>query len=141
MPPDASDWLASATAAVQATPLAPRAEHRGRVEEIGDGVAMISGLRDVRLDEVLRFAGGQFGFARVLDPDLIGCVLLDSAVAVRRGMRCLAPVRWLMCPWARACWAGSWTRWAARWTVKARLKRRRIGRLNVPPRRLLSVIW
>jgi len=85
MPPDASDWLASATAAVQATPLAPRAEHRGRVEEIGDGVAMISGLRDVRLDEVLRFAGGQFGFARVLDPDLIGCVLLDSAVAVQAG--------------------------------------------------------
>ncbi len=65
--------------------LGPRAEHRGRVEEIGDGVAMISGLRDVRLDEVLRFQGGQVGFARVLDPDLIGCVLLDAATEVEAG--------------------------------------------------------
>ncbi len=55
MPPDAQDWLAAAEAAVQSATLGPRAEHLGRVEEIGDGVALISGLRDVRLDEVLRF--------------------------------------------------------------------------------------
>jgi F-type H+-transporting ATPase subunit alpha len=48
-------------------------------------VAMISGLRDVRLDEVLRFEGGQFGFARVLDPDLIGCVFIDAATKVEAG--------------------------------------------------------
>jgi F-type H+-transporting ATPase subunit alpha len=65
--------------------LGPRTEYKGRVEEIGDGVAMISGLRDVRLDEVLRFEGGQVGFARVLDPDLIGCVLLDAATDVEAG--------------------------------------------------------
>ncbi len=85
MPPDAPDWFATAQGAVRNATLGPRTEHRGRVEEIGDGVAMISGLRDVRLDEVLHFAGGQVGFARVLDPDLIGCVLLDAAVKVEAG--------------------------------------------------------
>jgi hypothetical protein len=58
---------------------------RGQLETIGDGVAMISGLANVRLDEVLRFQGGQVGFARVLDRDLIGCVLLDSATDVEAG--------------------------------------------------------
>ncbi|MBN2907383.1 MAG: F0F1 ATP synthase subunit alpha [Rhodobacteraceae bacterium] len=85
MPPDAPDWLDSARDAVRSASLGPRAEHRGVVEEIGDGVAIISGLRDVRLDEVLRFQGGQVGFARVLDPDLIGCVLLDAATDVEAG--------------------------------------------------------
>ncbi|MHC5653357.1 F0F1 ATP synthase subunit alpha [Stappia sp. ICDLI1TA098] len=85
MPPDAPDWLSSAQDALRHAPLGPRAEHRGRVEKIGDGVAMISGLRDVRLDEVLRFEGGQVGFARVLDSDLIGCVLLDAASDIEAG--------------------------------------------------------
>jgi F-type H+-transporting ATPase subunit alpha len=85
MPPDGPDWLIAAKGAVRRARLGARAEHRGRVEEIGDGVAMISGLRDVRLDEVLRFEGGQFGFARVLDPDLIGCVFVDAATRVESG--------------------------------------------------------
>lgn len=85
MQPDTSDWLASAQGIVTRARLGTQAEHIGRVEEIGDGVAMISGLRDVRLDEVLRFEGGQVGFARVLDPDLIGCVLLDAASDVEAG--------------------------------------------------------
>ncbi len=85
MPPDTLHWAAAAHEALQNTTLGPRAEHKGQVEEIGDGVAMISGLRNVRLDEVLRFEGGQVGFARVLDPDLIGCVMLDAATDVEAG--------------------------------------------------------
>jgi F-type H+-transporting ATPase subunit alpha len=84
MPHDAL-WLTHAAARVQATALGPIAEHRGRVEEIADGVAMISGLPDVRLDELLRFDAGTFGFAQVLEPDRIGCVLLDAAHALQAG--------------------------------------------------------
>lgn len=80
-----TDWLSAAQQTLNALTLAPRAAHRGRVEEIGDGVAMISGLRDVGLDEVLHFSGGQTGFARVLDPDQIGCVLLDGTTQVEAG--------------------------------------------------------
>lgn len=86
MPPvDAPGWLAAARGALGSASLGPRVEHRGQVEEIGDGVAMISGLRDVRLDEVLHFQGGQVGFARVLDSDRIGCVLLDAATDIEAG--------------------------------------------------------
>ncbi|UWR25203.1 F0F1 ATP synthase subunit alpha [Sulfitobacter sp. S223] len=85
MPHDSTTWIEATTAALRKATLGPRTEHRGRVEEIGDGVALVSGLRDVRLDEVLRFEGGQVGFARVLDPDLIGCVLLDAVTDVQAG--------------------------------------------------------
>lgn len=85
MPPDDPDWFTSARARIHDASVGPYVEHRGRVEEIGDGVALISGLRNVRLDEVLRFERGQVGFARVLDPDLIGCVLLDAASDVEAG--------------------------------------------------------
>ena len=85
MRPEHPDWLAAARGALAGIALGARVEHRGRVEEIGDGVAMVSGLRGVRLDEVLRFEGGQVGFARVLDPDQIGCVLLDAATDVGAG--------------------------------------------------------
>ncbi|PJA60041.1 MAG: F0F1 ATP synthase subunit alpha, partial [Rhodobacterales bacterium CG_4_9_14_3_um_filter_71_31] len=85
MRPETSEWLASGRAVLRAATPGSRVERRGRVERVGDGVAMVSGLRDVRLDEVLRFAGGQVGFARVLDPDLIGCVLLDATTDVEAG--------------------------------------------------------
>tara|TARA_E500000318_G_C3568442_1_gene216737 strand:- start:4021 stop:5670 length:1650 start_codon:yes stop_codon:yes gene_type:complete len=85
MRPNDADWRIAARSAIDKASVGPRAEHKGRVEEISDGIAMISGLRDVRLDEVVRFAGGQVGFARVLDPDLIGCVLLDGANTIEAG--------------------------------------------------------
>jgi F-type H+-transporting ATPase subunit alpha len=85
VPPDHPSWLAAGRKAVRNISLGPRVEHKGRVEEIGDGVALISGLRDVRLDEVLHFEGGQVGFARILDPDLIGCVMLDGSTTVEAG--------------------------------------------------------
>ncbi len=78
-------WVNDAAARVQATALGPVAEYRGLVEEIADGVAMISGLADVRLDELMRFGAGSFGFAQVLEPDRIGCVLLDAARTLQAG--------------------------------------------------------
>ena len=60
-------WFDRARAQVGATALGPKAEQIGRVEEIGDGVALVSGMPDVRLDELLQFEKGQFGFAQVLD--------------------------------------------------------------------------
>lgn len=84
MPPDTT-WLSAATARVEAARLGAQVEHRGRIEEIADGVAMISGLPEVRLDELLRFDAGPFGFAQVLEPDRIGCVLLDASHALQAG--------------------------------------------------------
>jgi F-type H+-transporting ATPase subunit alpha len=82
-PPDA--WLASARSRIGVASLGPQSEQTGRVEEVGDGVALISGLADVRLDELMRFEKGQFGFAQVLERDRIGCVLLGQVDGVEAG--------------------------------------------------------
>ena len=79
------DWLTQARATLDAITLGARAEEIGRVEEVGDGIALVSGLRRVRLDELLRFEKGQFGFAQVLDDDRVGCVLLDDVDGVEAG--------------------------------------------------------
>jgi F-type H+-transporting ATPase subunit alpha len=83
MGPDS--WLLDARARLEKTSLGARADQVGRVEEVGDGIALVSGLPDVRLDELLQFQKGQFGFAQVLEPDRVGCVLLDDADGVEAG--------------------------------------------------------
>jgi F-type H+/Na+-transporting ATPase subunit alpha len=78
-------WLQDAKARVEATALAPTSEQVGCVESVADGIAMISGLPDIRLDELVRFEHGQVGYATTLDRDLVGCVLLDDARGLEAG--------------------------------------------------------
>lgn len=85
MPGSPDDWLTQAQGRIARAALGPRVDTIGRVESIGDGVAMISGLPDARLDELLHFSGGQTGFVHTLDRDRLGCVLLDDAVGVEAG--------------------------------------------------------
>ena len=86
-PADLDAWLQDATERVRTASLAPAAEEVGRVEAVADGIAMVSGLRNVRLDELVRFERGQVGFALTLDRDLLGCVLLDESETVEAGDR------------------------------------------------------
>ncbi|WP_428352016.1 F0F1 ATP synthase subunit alpha [Lichenifustis flavocetrariae] len=81
----ADAWLADARSTLGSTQLGPQVEQIGRVEEVGDGIALVSGLPLARLDELLRFGKGQFGFAQVLEQDRIGCVLLDDVDGVEAG--------------------------------------------------------
>ncbi len=64
----------------------------GRVLEVGDGIARVSGLPDVGVNELLEFEGGTVGLALNLDEDSIGAVIVgdaEHAAAVEEG----APVR------------------------------------------------
>jgi F-type H+/Na+-transporting ATPase subunit alpha len=79
------EWLAHARTKLCCVALGPQAEQIGRVEEVGDGIALVSGLPNVRLDELLCFGKGQFGFAQVLERDRVGCVLLDDVDAIEAG--------------------------------------------------------
>jgi F-type H+-transporting ATPase subunit alpha len=81
----ADDWHKRASAKLGATVLGARAEQIGRVEEVGDGIALVSGLPNIRLDELLRFDKGQFGFAQMLERNHVGCVLFDDVNAVEAG--------------------------------------------------------
>jgi F-type H+-transporting ATPase subunit alpha len=88
MPDSAADaWLARSRATLARMQMAPQAETVGRVEHVADGIALISGLPDVRLNELLRFEGNLLGFALTLDADSIGAVLLDDSDAISAGSR------------------------------------------------------
>jgi F-type H+-transporting ATPase subunit alpha len=81
------EWLADARKRVESATLAPTAEQLGRVERVADGIALVSGLPGVRLDELVRFERGQIGFVLTLDRDVVGCVLLDEAEGIEAGGR------------------------------------------------------
>src|SRR5260370_39173658 len=89
MLPDATTdaWLSRSREIVDRTPLAPQAEPLGIVEHVADGLALVSGLPEARLNELLRFEGGRLGFALTLDADAIGTVLLDEGEAIEAGSR------------------------------------------------------
>jgi len=84
---DLAQWLPSARGCARRVALAPRITHLGRIERIGDGIAVVSGLPDSRLDELLVFDTGVFGVAIELDAETIGCVLLGSQNGLAAGQR------------------------------------------------------
>jgi F-type H+-transporting ATPase subunit alpha len=60
-------------------------EEVGRVEEVGDGIARISGLPNAMVNEMLEFQGGTIGLAMNLEEDEIGAVVLGSATSIEEG--------------------------------------------------------
>jgi F-type H+-transporting ATPase subunit alpha len=82
---DAASWLDAAHAKLAGAALGAQAQERGRVEQVGDGIALVSGLPHARLAELLKFERGQFGFIQSLSEDRVGCVLLDDVDGVRAG--------------------------------------------------------
>jgi len=82
-----ADWLSDARRRVANAELSPSTQEFGRVERVADGIAMVSGLPGVRLDELLVFQRGEVGFVLTLDRDAVGCVLLDDASGIQAGDR------------------------------------------------------
>jgi F-type H+-transporting ATPase subunit alpha len=78
-------WLAVARQRIGAVKFGPETEQIGRVASVSDGVALVAGLRDARLSELVRFGGGQFGFVQTLERDHAGCVVFDDAEAIAAG--------------------------------------------------------
>ncbi len=54
------------------------AEQVGRVVEVGDGIARVSGLPSAKVNELLEFEDGTVGLAMNLDEETIGCVVLGA---------------------------------------------------------------
>jgi F-type H+-transporting ATPase subunit alpha len=57
----------------------------GRVLEVGDGIARVSGLPDAAVNELLQFEGGTMGLALNLDEDSIGAVVLGEVDDIEEG--------------------------------------------------------
>jgi F-type H+/Na+-transporting ATPase subunit alpha len=80
--PDGGDWLHAEREALSRVRLSAEALSVGRVEEIADGVARVSGLPEARLGELLRFEGRRLGYALSLEPEAINAAILDEAEAI-----------------------------------------------------------
>jgi F-type H+/Na+-transporting ATPase subunit alpha len=60
-------------------------EEVGRVTEVGDGIARVSGLPTCMANEMLEFPGGIVGLAMNLEEDEIGAVILGEAQHIEEG--------------------------------------------------------
>jgi F-type H+/Na+-transporting ATPase subunit alpha len=60
-------------------------EEIGMIHYIGHGIARITGLPGIQLDELILFPGGTLGIAFNLDEDEVGCVLLGKSESIGAG--------------------------------------------------------
>jgi len=74
------------------------AEEVGRVSEVGDGIARITGLPNVAVNEILELEGGINALALNLDEDSIGAVVLGEAEGLDEGQLVRATGRILSVP-------------------------------------------
>ncbi|MGA0117373.1 MAG: F0F1 ATP synthase subunit alpha [Ilumatobacteraceae bacterium] len=70
----------------------------GRVAEVGDGIARVTGLPDCAVNELLEFEDGTVGIALNLDEAQIGAVVLGDADAIEEGQPVKATGRILSVP-------------------------------------------
>ena len=61
------------------------AQSVGSIKQVGDGVAIVSGLRGVMADELVLFPDGTYGLALDLDHNYVGCVLLGAGEGIHAG--------------------------------------------------------
>ncbi|MGH9297180.1 MAG: F0F1 ATP synthase subunit alpha, partial [Acidimicrobiales bacterium] len=62
-----------------------RAEQVGRISEVGDGIARVTGLPNAQVNELLEFDDGTLGLALNLDEETIGAVVLGSVDSLEEG--------------------------------------------------------
>ena len=78
----ASDIAAAITKGLDGYSPSVEARTVGRVTEVGDGIARVSGLPDCAVNELLEFEDGTIGLALNLDEDSIGVVVLGEAESI-----------------------------------------------------------
>jgi F-type H+-transporting ATPase subunit alpha len=70
----------------------------GRIIEVGDGIARVSGLPNTSINEVLEFEGGTLGLALNLDEESIGAVVLGAMDHIEEGQSVTGTERILSVP-------------------------------------------
>ncbi|EKU96312.1 proton translocating ATP synthase, F1 alpha subunit [Leptolyngbya sp. PCC 7375] len=77
--------LASFVQAREQTSLELNCQEVGTVTFLGNSIARVAGLPNVRSQEQVRFADGSMGLAFNLDPDEVGVVLLNNYTTIKAG--------------------------------------------------------
>ncbi len=65
----------------------------GSVIEVGDGIARVAGLTDVRAQELVQFANGVTGIAFNLEYDNVGVIIIGEFAEIEQGMQVQATGR------------------------------------------------
>ncbi|MBI2984763.1 MAG: F0F1 ATP synthase subunit alpha [Candidatus Kerfeldbacteria bacterium] len=73
------------TAGLQSFQTTAKREHVGTVLEVGDGIARVAGLGQVRSSEMVEFVNGVPGVVLNLEEDTVGVILLGSDVGIAEG--------------------------------------------------------
>ncbi|MBZ5611385.1 MAG: alternate F1F0 ATPase, F1 subunit alpha [Acidobacteriia bacterium] len=79
------DTLEAVDRVSRETAARPELREYGIVNFVGQGIARVRGLPDVKSEELVRFAGDLLGMTFNLDPDEVGVVLLDDCTGVESG--------------------------------------------------------
>ena len=58
---------------------------QGEILSIGDGIALVSGLDEVKLGELLDFGNDVYGMALNLEEDAVGVVLMGQSNSIKEG--------------------------------------------------------
>jgi F-type H+/Na+-transporting ATPase subunit alpha len=75
-----------------------KAEKIGKVLEVFDGIAKVSGLSDVKSSEMVTFSGGETGVVLNLEEDTIGVIILGDFSNIKEGDEVKATGRILEIP-------------------------------------------
>jgi F-type H+-transporting ATPase subunit alpha len=94
----ASEIAAAITKGLEGYTPSVEARTVGRVAEIGDGIARVSGLPDCAVNELLEFEDGSVGLALNLDEESIGVVVLGDADGIEEQQTVKATGRILSVP-------------------------------------------
>ncbi len=94
----AADIAAAITKGLDGYTPSVEARTVGRVAEIGDGIARVSGLPDCAVNELLEFEDGTVGLALNLDEGSIGVVVLGDSDAIEEQQTVKATGRILSVP-------------------------------------------
>ncbi len=62
-----------------------KVEKVGKVVEVFDGIAKVSGLSDIKASEMVNFAGGEVGVALNLEEDSVGIIILSDFSKIKEG--------------------------------------------------------
>ena len=94
----ADDITAALTKGLEGFEPSLEAKTVGRVTEVGDGIARVSGLPDAAVNELLEFEDGTVGLALNLDEESIGAVVLGEADGIEEGQTVRSTGRILSVP-------------------------------------------
>ena len=93
-----NDILEALKSQLEAFKADAKEEQVGTVMAVGDGIARMSGLSNVKASEMLLFPGDVFGVALNLEEDTVGAVVLGDASKIKEGDTVKATGRVLSIP-------------------------------------------